>query len=270
MMLTILQPFSDSSSLARHRRIHSGKRPYKCPYADCQKTFTRRTTLTRHQNHHTGTIEESEAATAAVLAARGGLPTSRSRGSDEENDFSTDGKSPLAQPDRPSSVSPASAMNGVPSLQRQSSDFYINAMNGGMAVPPHLRTEMQPSPRSQSPAQYQMPVNGQQQRPSLTSNPSSGYNPPQILEPPANNGQPTGSGSNSPHMGNAMGWQSPHTGIANAQQPDYGYPDPNSAYNVNTAQMYYQQPGLQRPHSTGPLDYGNQMRGQEVWAQHQQ
>ena len=64
------KPFSDSSSLARHRRIHSGKRPYKCPYADCQKTFTRRTTLTRHQNHHTGTVEEAAAATAAALAVR--------------------------------------------------------------------------------------------------------------------------------------------------------------------------------------------------------
>ena len=63
-------PFSDSSSLARHRRIHSGKRPYKCPFADCQKTFTRRTTLTRHQNHHKGTVEEAAVATAAALASR--------------------------------------------------------------------------------------------------------------------------------------------------------------------------------------------------------
>ncbi|KAI9725910.1 MAG: hypothetical protein M1828_002237 [Chrysothrix sp. TS-e1954] len=62
------KPFSDSSSLARHRRIHSGMRPYKCPYADCQKTFTRRTTLTRHISHHTGTVEEAAAARAAALA----------------------------------------------------------------------------------------------------------------------------------------------------------------------------------------------------------
>lgn len=119
-----------------------------------------------------------------------------------------------------------------------------------------------------------MPANGQQQqqqRPSLTSNPSSGYNPPQILEPPATNGQhQTGSGNNSPHMGSAMGWQSPHSGINGQQQNDYAYPDPNGAYaNVNT-QLYYQQPGVPRPHSTGPMDYQQQLRGQEMWAQHQQ
>lgn len=66
----LTQPFSDSSSLARHCRIHSGKRPYKRPYANCQRTFTRRTTLTRHQNHHTGTVEEAERAVGAALANR--------------------------------------------------------------------------------------------------------------------------------------------------------------------------------------------------------
>lgn len=275
-----LQPFSDSSSLARHRRIHSGKRPYKCPYADCQKTFTRRTTLTRHQNHHTGTIEESEAATAAALASRVSMGTARSRGSDEENEYSGDGKSPMPQPsERPASVSPAAGMNGVAQLQRQTSDYYMNAMNSGMAaVPAHIRGEMAPTSRAQSPAQYQMAVNGQQQqqqRPQLTSNPSSGYNPPQILEPPTTNGQQQpGSGNNSPHMNNSMGWQSPHNGLQPGQQAaEYTYTDPNgNMVNVNAVQMYYQQPNVQRPHSTGPPDYHQAaMRGQEMWAaQHQQ
>ncbi|KAK9458032.1 hypothetical protein V1511DRAFT_491539 [Dipodascopsis uninucleata] len=44
--------FSDSSSLARHRRVHTGKRPYQCNQPGCAKTFTRRTTLTRHLNTH--------------------------------------------------------------------------------------------------------------------------------------------------------------------------------------------------------------------------
>ncbi|KAF2163228.1 hypothetical protein M409DRAFT_26272 [Zasmidium cellare ATCC 36951] len=271
------KPFSDSSSLARHRRIHSGKRPYKCPYADCQKTFTRRTTLTRHQNHHTGTIEESEAATAAALASRVSMQTQRSRGSDEENEYSGDGKSPMPAPsERPASASPAAGMNGVAQMQRQTSDYYMNAMNGGMAaVPAHIRTEMAPTSRAQSPAQYQLAVNGQQQqqqRPQLTSNPSSGYNPPQILEPPtANSQQQPASGNNSPHMNSSMGWQSPHNGLQPGQHAtEYTYTDPNGNL-VNAAPMYYQQSSVQRPHSTGPMDHYQQIRGQEMWAaQHQQ
>lgn len=162
-------------------------------------------------------------------------------------------------------------MAGVPQLQRQPSDYYMQAMNTGMAaVPAHLRGEMAPTSRSGSPAQYQMPVNGAAQRPPLTSNPSSGYNPPQILEPSAapHGQQHAGSATNSPHMGNAMGWQSPHAGLAaNGQPAEYHYADANSNYGVNpAAQMYYQQ---QRPHSTGPLDYQNQLRAPEMWAQHQ-
>lgn len=194
------------------------------------------------------------------------MQSQRSRGSDEENEYSPDSKSPMPpHSDRP--VSPA--VNGIPQLSRQTSDYYLNAMNGGMAMPPHLRNEMQPSPRSQSPAHYHVPVTSQQQRPALTSNPSSGYNPPQILEPPTTNGQQqAGSGNNSPHMNAALGWQSPHHHAMNvAQQNDYAYPDPHNGYaNVN-AQLYYSQQA--RPHSTGPLDYQTPLR-QEIWAQHQQ
>lgn len=201
------------------------------------------------------------------------MQTQRSRGSDDEDQYSADAKSPMPQhPDRPSSVSPANGMNGVPQLQRQASDYYMNAMNGGMAVPPHMRGEIT-TPRSSSPAQhgqYPMPTNGHQShRPSLTSNPSSGgYNPPQILEPPTANGQQqNGSGNNSPHIGASMGgWQSPHNGLGANQTTDYAYPDPNGQYNVNT-QMYYQP---QRPHSTGPIEYQTPMNGREMWAQHPQ
>lgn len=41
--------FGDSSSLARHRRTHTGNRPYVCK--SCHKSFTRKTTLSRHQEH---------------------------------------------------------------------------------------------------------------------------------------------------------------------------------------------------------------------------
>ena len=286
ILLTHLsQPFSDSSSLARHRRIHSGKRPYKCPYADCQKTFTRRTTLTRHQNHHTGTIEESEAATAAALASRSSLQTGRSRGSDEEGDYSGDGKSPM--PDRHHSGSPAlSAVGGgMPGLQRQPSanDFYMQAMQTGMAaqaVPPHLRGDMGQGPpsRTQSPVhQYPMGSSGGQ-RPALTSNPSSGYNPPQILEPAPSNGHPNGGGSggNSPHMSQAMGWgaASPHSGMHGANNGgEYTYPGAQAHFGDVSSGMYYGQPqAVPRPHSNGPLDYRSQgmVGGAELWAPHQQ
>ncbi|KAJ2970559.1 hypothetical protein NQ176_g8132 [Zarea fungicola] len=38
-----------SSSLARHRRIHTGKRPYKCAHDGCLKSFCRRATMAKHQ-----------------------------------------------------------------------------------------------------------------------------------------------------------------------------------------------------------------------------
>lgn len=164
-------------------------------------------------------------------------------------------------PDRPSSV--VSGMNGVQGMPRQTSDYYMSAVNG-MAVPNHLRSEMQPSPRPQSPAQYPM-SNGQQSRQSMGSNHSSGYNPPQILEPPPHNGQAQGgSGHNSP----GMGWSSPHNVLNGNQQNDFSYSDGNHGYTMSN-NMYYAQSGVQRPHSTGPLDYANQMRGQEMWTQHQ-
>lgn len=202
------------------------------------------------------------------------MANQRSPGSDDENDFSGDGKSPMPQvPDRHASASPAVGMNGMqPALNRQGSDYYLPITGNVAAMPAHMRNGMQPPSRTQSPIQYQnpMPVNNPPQRPSLTSNPSSGYAPPQIMEPPATNGQQPGSGSNSPHITN-MGWQSPHNGMNGNQSNDYSYPDPNGAYGVSAPPaMYYQQAAVPRPHSTGPMDYHNQIRGQEMWTHQQQ
>lgn len=260
------KPFSDSSSLARHRRIHSGKRPYKCPYADCQKTFTRRTTLTRHQNHHTGTVEEAAAATAAALASRASAP---SRSTRSDADEYSEAASPLGTPspnERPLSLSPAAGMPVVPAMHRQASEY---AYMGNMNVPPHLRNEIQqPSPRS-SPSltnqSYTSAVSNA--RPSLTSHPS-GYGPPPILEPPAsaNHGQP-GSVNGSPHMG-TMGWQSPSQhGIPSPGPGDnYVYPDPH--YSNNAGNMYYPNSNIRRPQSTEPDQYDprQQRMAGDMWA----
>ncbi|GAA5953548.1 hypothetical protein JCM21900_006199 [Sporobolomyces salmonicolor] len=53
--------FSDSSSLARHRRIHQGLKPFKCEMCGT-KAFSRRATLTRHQNICPGRGESSSKA----------------------------------------------------------------------------------------------------------------------------------------------------------------------------------------------------------------
>ncbi|KAF2277156.1 uncharacterized protein EI97DRAFT_375612 [Westerdykella ornata] len=268
------KPFSDSSSLARHRRIHSGKRPYKCPYADCQKTFTRRTTLTRHQNQHTGTVEEAAAATAAALASRANAPSRAGRSDADEFSETTSQIGTASPHDRPLSLSPAAGMPAgvVPNMHRQNSDYAY--MHGNMNVPAHIRNEMpQASPRaSPSLTSQNYPPNVAAQRPAITSHPNGYGPPPQILEPPAsaNHNQSAGPGSanGSPHM-SAMGWQSPSQQAlpSPGAGENYVYPDPH--YGGNSNNMYYSQTSMpRRPNSTEPDHYNPNQRGlsNEMWA----
>ncbi|KAL2888405.1 Zinc finger protein with KRAB and SCAN domains 3 [Ceratocystis lukuohia] len=231
------KPFGDSSSLARHRRTHSGRRPYKCPYANCQKTFTRRTTLTRHQNHHVGTIEEAAAATAAALASR---PNLMKMGRSSDIDPMSQTGSPVSTPSpnqRPMSMSPA--MSHMENRAPSAVDFQQYS-----TMPPHMRSDL-----SQQPSVY-APL-----RP--TSHPTSYGPPPSTLEPSLDQSQggnqqgqqqqtqsTPGSTVNSPHMSSVGSWQSPqHVSVGSSPHSSHHahnnvgfvYPEPDTYTN----QLYF-------------------------------
>ncbi len=255
-----MQPFSDSSSLARHRRIHSGKRPYKCPYADCQKTFTRRTTLTRHQNHHVGTVEDSARARAEALAlgasaaAAAAAAKTKSR---SESEQASNHESPLSTPSpaqRTLSMSPSTELANMNNMQYLSNN----------TLPPHLRGDVHVgSPSSTTSSVYN---NGM--RP--TSHPT-GYAPPQTLEPSIEQHQQgPGSASGSPHI-SSVGWASPGPVASPTQSPNghgYVYPDPES-YPTGTpmGQMFYNSAASSRQQGStepGAPSYDAKRQG-ELW-----
>jgi len=182
-------------------------------------------------------------------------------GSRSDGEEYSEDKSSGSANDRPSSVSPSTMNGSVAALQRHSSEYYMNAINGGMTMPPHMRTEMaNHSPRAPSPANSQayMPVNGNRQ--GLTSHPTA-YGLPNTLEPPTANGSQNGSVGGSPHL-TTNGWQSPgHQSLPGAQQTDYSYPDPNTQQYVQNAQnMYYHNTAMHQP----------QRMTQDLWHPHQQ
>eukprot|EP00299_Pterocystis_sp_00344_P001323 c11157_g1_i1.p1 GENE.c11157_g1_i1~~c11157_g1_i1.p1 ORF type:complete len:239 (+),score=38.33 c11157_g1_i1:7-723(+) len=46
--------YTDRSSLAKHKKTHTGERPYVCPFANCGKAFVLSSHLNRHKGIHTG------------------------------------------------------------------------------------------------------------------------------------------------------------------------------------------------------------------------
>ncbi|RKF61735.1 Zinc finger protein 420 [Erysiphe neolycopersici] len=256
------KPFSDSSSLARHRRIHSGKRPYKCPYADCQKTFTRRTTLTRHQINHTGTVEEAAVATNAALANRGGASVRTNLGHIEKNPNSKN-PSPILTPSpgqRTVSVSPNSDLVPInASMHRQSTDYsYIS--NGSLPV--HLRSEYGiPNQTSIGPTTF----SNMSSRP--TSHPSS-YDSPAIMGSSTANtsDRQLSNCQNNNSQNNTVNWQTTGPNMLSPTSNAYVYPDPDT-YGSNTIgqQMYYPNSNLRRPESTEPEVYDIKPRMNELW-----
>jgi len=44
--------YTDRSNLNRHQRVHTGKRPYRCDL--CNKTFINKSSLKVHRPVHTG------------------------------------------------------------------------------------------------------------------------------------------------------------------------------------------------------------------------
>lgn len=233
--------FSDSSSLARHRRTHLGQRPYRCPYANCQKTFTRRTTLNRHQNCHRGTIEEAAAATAAALASSG--PKSISQPRSEGDHLSSHG-SPMTTPSpgqRNMSMSPSVDLSGAGGMPRHG-DVQQYMQNG--SLPMHLRVG---SPVSASAAA------GYGANPIRPTSHPTGYGPPSTLEPSLDQqsqSNPASAGG-SPHM-SAVGWQSPsHMASPSSQGGGYVYTEPADSYPPNNSmnQMFYGAAPMRRPQS---------------------
>lgn len=258
------QPFSDSSSLARHRRIHSGQRPYKCPYADCQKTFTRRTTLTRHQNHHTGTVEESTAARDKALASRAAASSLLVQADGEKRSESTSQHPPDTAQDHRNSPPPLGMLH-MPITHHQTSHYpYLSGVN----MPAQLSCDLTRSSvgTTPTPSSHHYSAQDHSHRPSLSSH-TSGYASSATHEPVTTSHNDLPRTGPSGHQDIGAEW---HPSLQQLPQTS------QSADNYNYAEVNYQIPGQSlyyatphnRQQNAQPDPYDTQHRSTgDVWAQ---
>lgn len=216
--------------------------------------------MTRHQNHHTGTIEEAAAETEAQLRQN------KDRGRPGEGMFSEHGSiHSTPSPGQHPSMSPGGELPPL-NMHRSAGDYYM----GTGPIPPHVRGDFpQGSPRA-SPTATSPSLSSYGSaphvRPSMTSHP---YAPPQPLEPPATSDHRPNSVNGSPHM-TSLGWASPSHGSmpSPGSANDFTYPEPSGpAYPTSMPpHMYFPNSTIRRPTSTEPDNYDMKSRGDHSWS----
>lgn len=247
--------------------------------------LSRRTTLTRHQNHHTGTISEAAAATAAALAARPTLPkpgrpprspSARPLGRPPNDSQPSSAHSTPSPSQRTASLSPSAELPPPFSTHRQAAEYSMYRGNSNMNVTSHpasLMGEMQPlTPRptpTTTPTIPSVMVPGMNRQPP-TSNPNYMTPLPPILEPHTKpeyqrQSSPHLSGLGSPHMSSAgsphishashpyspAGYRSPSypTSAVSSDEQIFFPPHPPASFQ-STSQSHYGDAHLRRAHSS--------------------
>ena len=244
--------------------------------------------MTRHQNHHTGTVEEAAAATARALASR---PEQQQSPAGQQSQQSQQAHQPQQRPRKVSSGNSISDMGSPFSMSSPSERNYSPSPSADvppLPMPglnrhpslhsyqsetflPHLRPGFQqPSPRtspsvnSPSPtlSGFGGPGGRNFQRPTVTSHPIL-----PVLEPPANYEPRSGSGS--PHLSGTSGWQSPvHPSSLGGMPSPMGaggsvgdlplYPDPPALTTASVGShvpMYLTHSNLRRNSTSQPDHY---------------